>query len=284
MYVYNFKPTFQSIEFRKVFIAMPFEDKYDNIFHKLIEPAVQLASQKLGLKKEEVLFAFRTKEDINTTSGWINVMENLLTAQVVIGVLTSNNPNVFYELGIAHATQPLVRQILIAKKDYKPRFDLKDLIFYGYENNFGKSIDPLAIRIKQSIEMYKTEEDKIFHRARMPIGPYEFEVLMDHANDRNFVMHTSKQGREDYQNWAKQKHNDDEQYWKGAFERHVVAITNLGRQGLLGLNTKSERTATGTGVEFSYHWTDLGNCVLNLMKLITDEELKARRRGMPKYF
>ena len=53
-----------------------------------------------------------------------------MTAQIVLGVLTDDNPNVFYELGIAHATQPITRQILIAENGYKPRFDTKDLIYY----------------------------------------------------------------------------------------------------------------------------------------------------------
>jgi len=83
------------------------------------------------------LMSYRTKDDIRMTSGWINVLEHLLTAQVVIGVLTDDKPNVFYELGIAHATEPITRQILIANK-VTSQIRHEDLIYYEYESDLEK--------------------------------------------------------------------------------------------------------------------------------------------------
>jgi len=284
MYTYDFKPKQKAINFSEVFVVMPFDAEYDYIFNDLIRPATEQANKILNYSGRQALSAYRTKDDTRMTSGWINVLEHLLTAQIVLGVLTSDNSNVFYELGIAHATEPKSRQVLIANKGYMPRFDVKDLIYYEYEDNLQSSIEPLAIRITDAIRSYKIEEEKKVHQARMLLGPYEFEVVMDHGNKRNFVLHTSTKGRLDYENEIRKIH-PGEDYVKGAFERHVSGIENLCHNGLLGLNTSSKTSGNGiTTIEFSYHWTELGNCVLQLMNLITFEELKARREGLPAFF
>jgi hypothetical protein len=282
MYPYDFKPKQKAINFTEVFVVMPFDKEYDNIFDKLIEPATKKANEILNHTGHQALFTHRTKEDIRTTSGWINVLEHLMTAQIVIGVLTSNNPNVFYELGIAHATEPITRQILIANKGYERKFDTKDLIYYEYEDDLRASIEPLAVRIADAIKSYKIEQEKKVNQARMLICPYEFEIVMTQGGKRNFVLHTSKKGREDYERDLLER--TGEEHLKGSFERHVPAIANLCSHGLLGLHTSSDIKDGKTIIHFSYHWTELGNCLLHLMGLISLEEVKARREGMPPFF
>src|SRR3989338_10077591 len=135
MYPYNLKLRQKGINFREIFVAMPFEDKYNSIFYNLIQPATNRVNELLNYTGNQILTAHRTKDDIRTSCGWINVLEHLLTAQIALGVLTDSNPNVFYELGIAHASEPITRQILIANKGYNTKFDLKDLIYYEYEED-----------------------------------------------------------------------------------------------------------------------------------------------------
>ena len=72
---------------------MPFAPVYDPIYTDLVEPGVRAA----GLSLQRPLRAYRTKGDLRTTSGWIEVMEHLNTAQIILGVLTSAvNGNVQY--------------------------------------------------------------------------------------------------------------------------------------------------------------------------------------------
>ncbi len=281
MYPYDFRPKQKAINFTEVFVVMPFNEKYDQVFDELIEPATKKANELLNYAGHQTLSAHRTKQDIRTTSGWIDVLEHLLTAQVVIGVLSSNNPNVFYELGVAHATEPITRQILIANKGYERQFNTKDLIYYEYEDDLQKSIEPLAIRIADAIKTYAIEQERKIHQARMLLGPYEFELLMIHGGKRNFVLHTSMQGKVQYEKEMIEKFGD---HMAGCFERHVPAIANLCSHGIIGFNTSSDVKEGKTIVHFSYHWTELGNCILNLMKLINLKELKARREGMPAFF
>lgn len=281
MYPYDFRPKQKAINFAEVFVVMPFDEKYDDILTNLIEPATKKANEILKYTGRHVLSAYRTKEDIRTTSGWINVLEHLLTAQVVIGVLTSDNPNVFYELGIAHATEPKTRQILIANKGYKPTFDIKDLIYYEYEDKFESSIEPLAVRIADAIKTYAIEQERMIHQTRMLLGPYEFEILMIHGGIRYFALHTSAEGRTAYEEALVKGFGG---HLKGCFERHVPAIANLCSYGILGFHTSSDATDGETIVHFAYHWTELGNCLLHFMKLVSLEEVKARREVMPPFF
>ena len=264
------------INFREIFVAMPFEDKYDDIYSKLIHPATVKANELLKFTSNQTLYAYRTKDDIRTSSGWLNVLEHLLTAQVVLGVLTDSNPNVFYELGIAHASEPITRQILIAEEGYKQTFDLKDLIYYEYGKNLEDSVEPLALKIKDALDWYKIDEEKKVHQARMLIGPYDFEVLMQHGKDPAFAIHTTE-GKEDYE----KAHGED------SHRKHIIGISNLCHIGLLGLDTSHKPQEGQQGVvvvSFSYHWTNLGNCVLESMGLINKDVVKARRNGQPWYF
>jgi hypothetical protein len=160
MYPYDFTPRLKGLNPEGVFVVMPFAGDYDKIYTELIDPAVASAGRKLG----RVLRAYRTKGDLRTTSGWIEVMEHLYTAQVVLGVLTNAvNANVQYELGIAHSSQPIQRQVLIAEREHKPAFDTKDLIFMEYSaSSPGDSVAELAERIQTSIEWWGLSKRRSF--------------------------------------------------------------------------------------------------------------------------
>ena len=84
MYSYEFTPTRKGLNPEEVFVVMPFANEYDQVYNDLIKPAVDSAAKHLNRS----LSSYRTKGDLRTTSGWIEVMEHLYTAQVVLGVLT----------------------------------------------------------------------------------------------------------------------------------------------------------------------------------------------------
>jgi len=263
MYAYDYKPKKISIDRSLIFVAMPFDEKYDNIYNDLIVPATARASEILGYEGSLSLRYFRTKDDIRTTSGWINVLENLFTAQIVIGVLTGNNKNVFYELGIAHATQQITRQILIANKGYKPSFDTKDLIYLAYNKKYiTKSIGPLADKIVNAIKTYDLEKDTVVRKAMGSVGMSGFTAIMTYGGRPNFAVHTAD------------LKNDD------ALRNGLDILCQL---GLLHLNTESLLKNGVPNINFSYYWTGLGNDVLKLLKFINEEQLLHRRKNLPPY-
>jgi hypothetical protein len=277
MYPYNFEPTLKGLNPEEVFVVMPFHSNYDTIFTDLIEVATDQAARKLNRN----LHAYRTKGDPRTTSGWIEVLEHLFPAQVVLGVLTvETNANVHYELGIAHSTQPLSRQVLIAEEAYEPRFDTKDLIFLRYNpRKPAASVNSLAERIEKALSSWSQEQERLVRHAIARLSPYDFEVVMAWGHVRSFAVKTSDGGPVDYYKRMAANHADDRDYMDGVFGRHCEAIARLQNIGLLGLETNP---AQG-GVNFSYWWTDLGNMVLVQFNLIDDSERRARFAGMPSH-
>jgi hypothetical protein len=272
MYAFDFKPKNNGIDHGLIFVAMPFGDKYDPIYNDLIEPSIKLANVTLDKENHLALEPFRTQDDIRTTSGWINILEHLYRAQIVIGVLTRNNQNVFYELGIAHATQQIARQILIANKGYKRSFDTKDLIYHEYNtNNIPDSVDILADKIINAIKTYKLDHEQRVVKARSMMGPFEFDVMMHHGKHSHFYIH-AENGKEEY----------EKNYGSGSYERRIQGIEYLCHQGLLYFNTDPTRNEKGElNIGFAYWWTGIGNDVLNLLKIITDEDLLQRRKNIP---
>ncbi len=61
------------------------------------------------------------------------------------------NLNFFSEISL-NLPQQIERQLLLAEKSYKPKFDLKDLIYIEYDqNNLKQSIKAYFPRVKNVI-------------------------------------------------------------------------------------------------------------------------------------
>ena len=275
MYPYDFESKLKGLNPEEIFVVMPFAPEYDQVFSDLIVPAVEQAADRL----DQPLNAYRTKGDPRTTSGWIEVLEHLNPAQVVLGVLTERvNLNVHYELGIAHATQPIQRQVLIAEDDYVPGFDTKDLIFMRYDSaKPADSVDELTVRIVTALTEWIVDQERMVRHAIAKVGPYEFEIVMLWAQHGNFALNTSGSGPSNYEAQVAQAHGHDDRYMTDVFSRHCMAIGRLQEIGLLGLSTHS----SDQSIEFSYYWTDLGNLVLLHFKRIDETERRRRFGGMP---
>ena len=277
MYPFNFEPSCHGFNPTEVFVVMPFDNKYDTVFTELIQPSVKLVMTNLSRD----LYPYRTKDDPRTISGWNEVIEHLYPAQIVLGVLTKEiNANVYYELGIAHATQVIQRQVLIAEEDYNPQFDTKDLIFMKYSPEKPEaSVEELAERIEAALNGWNVEKERIVKNAIANISPTEFEILMHWGRRPRFSLKTSEEGPTDYEREIATFHGRDSRFMQGVFERHCAAIGELQRAGLLGLETDAEPGL----IRFSYWWTDLGNLVLMKFEQIDNVERMQRYQDMPQH-
>jgi len=256
MYPFDFKPNRGFIDQMKIFVAMPFDDKYEPIYRDLIETAVGDVNK--SRKATEQLTLYRAKDPKHTRTGWLDILENLFTARVVIGVLTGDNPNVFYELGIAHATQQIERQILIAEKGYKVKFDLKDIIFRRYDlDDVQASIEELSASILDTLKYYNIINDRLISQAEAKISRFELWVLNHFGREDHFVV-------------------DDM-----IGDRVFNAIAFLCHQGLLRLSAKPKGERT---IEYSYYWTDLGNSVLQKLSVIDQSSRLDRSKKYWEFF
>lgn len=259
MYPYNFQPQRSFVDMRKIFIAMPFDKQYQGIYTDLIIPAIEKVNSELD--ENEKLEWYIGKDPKHTRSGWLEILENLYTARIVIGVLTGDNPNVFYELGISHATQQIERQLLIAEKNYNPKFDLKDLIYIKYDpENLSGSVDDLSEALKDTLKVYKTTEDRLASIAESRLSLVEFHVLMNYYHKSHFVF------------------TADLDQWR------LDGLAYLCHAGLLRLSKKVRKGGKDKNIEYSYYWTDLGNIVLNRFARITKDEMNQRINEYQKHF
>lgn len=126
------------------FVMMPFAPPLGDYFAKIFEPAIE----KAGLK------AMRADNDIFGTGKIIDQIWNgINSAKVLIAELTSRNPNVYYELGLAHALKKPV--VLVCANEQDVPFDLKHIrvIYYDMHDPFwgSKLIEKVAENILSAI-------------------------------------------------------------------------------------------------------------------------------------
>ena len=103
------------------FVLMPFAKELQPIYDDHLRPTIE----KSGLRCE------RADEILGTTAITSDIWERINRARFLLADLTDQNPNVFYELGLAHALGKDV--ILITQSMHFVPFDLKTIRFIVYE-------------------------------------------------------------------------------------------------------------------------------------------------------
>jgi hypothetical protein len=127
------------------FVMMPFAPPLGDYYAKIYKPAIE----KAGLRP------VRADADIFGTGKIIDqIWSGINSAKVLVAELTSRNPNVFYELGLAHALEKPV--VLVSSNDSDIPFDLKHIrvIYYDMTDPFwgSKLMDKVSENILSAIE------------------------------------------------------------------------------------------------------------------------------------
>lgn len=127
------------------FVMMPFANPLGGYYDKIYKPAIERA----GLQP------VRADADIFGTGKIIDqVWTGINAAKVLVAELTNRNPNVFYELGIAHALEKPV--VLVSSNEDDVPFDLQHIrvIYYDMTDPFwgSKLMDKVAENILSAIE------------------------------------------------------------------------------------------------------------------------------------
>jgi DNA-binding NtrC family response regulator len=106
---------------RKVFVAMPFGEEFDPVFEDHISKVVEA----VGMKAD--------RADAFSAPGAIidDILAAITTSEIVIADCTRRNPNVFYEIGIAHTLGKPT--ILVTANMNEVPFDLQHLRIIEYQ-------------------------------------------------------------------------------------------------------------------------------------------------------
>ena len=141
------KPTDNSKKKKKVkkpigncFVMMPFKEPYNTYYLSILKPAVVAAN----------LEPLRGDSLFRPSPIMADVWQMIQDANVLLAELTGKNPNVFYELGLAHAIgKPIV---LISETIDDVPFDLQPLRVILYDKNDPAWGNKLKILITSSLE------------------------------------------------------------------------------------------------------------------------------------
>ena len=126
-------PEYENIEPSLVSAMMPFQYEFDAVYATLKRTA------------ETAGFHCRRADDIWENPEVIQDVVSLIDrSTIVICDCTGRNPNVFYEIGIAHTLGREV--ILITQNSNDIPFDLRHLRFVSYLNN-GEGLEALSARL-----------------------------------------------------------------------------------------------------------------------------------------
>ncbi len=130
---------------KKCFVVSPFQQQFEEIFEYAIKPAANAC----GFDCERV-------KDIQ---GPINIIQqiiaNIYEADAIVADLTGMNPNVFYELGVAHSVPVSNRTIMISQELDDLPFDIASFQVLKYEHNFEGHV-ALRESLKERIGFIQT--------------------------------------------------------------------------------------------------------------------------------
>jgi len=127
------------------FVMMPFKEPIGGYYEKIYKPAIEKAK----------MVPIRADNDLFGTGKIIDqIWEGINAAKVLIAELSTRNPNVFYELGIAHALKKPV--VLVSSNDDDVPFDLQHIrvVYYDMADPFwgSKLIDKIAENLLYAIQ------------------------------------------------------------------------------------------------------------------------------------
>lgn len=138
------------------FTIMPFQD-FDNQWELAFKPAIQEAGLE-PLRADE--------KSLGTNAIAKDITSSIFNACVIIADISGRNPNVLYELGLAHAAKKPV--VILVQDDQDVPFDLRHIRYLKYsERKLPQLMPKLTERIKTTMAMDKNNQPDFFPELRV---------------------------------------------------------------------------------------------------------------------
>lgn len=158
---------------KKAFVIMPFHEPFNSYYTQIYKPAL-----------ESVSYIPSRADDVFTPRPiMLDIQASICEADLILCEMSERNPNVFYELGLAHAIgRPA---ILVARKEDDIPFDLRhirtvvyDYSLPGWENKLKQSVASAAIAVNEKSEVWPPPLLSIHNNSSQAL-----EVLMKELQD-----------------------------------------------------------------------------------------------------
>jgi nucleoside 2-deoxyribosyltransferase len=124
------------------FVIQPFEDKYDKRFDDIYKPAIEAAD----------LDAYRSDRDRSVEVPIDTIEAGIRDAAVCLADITTDNPNVWYELGYAFAAARPVVMVCSTERNTKYPFDIQHRTVIRYRVDSTRDFEELKHSITETIK------------------------------------------------------------------------------------------------------------------------------------
>ncbi len=141
------------------FVMQPFDGgAFDKRYESVFAPAIKAA----GLEP------YRVDRDPSVSVPIEDIKKGIRSAAICLADITTDNPNVWFELGFAMAIPREV--ILVCSDERKTRypFDVQHLSILKYSTGAPQDFDEIKVKIEQRIQAIIKKNENIEHVANLP--------------------------------------------------------------------------------------------------------------------
>ena len=172
------------VEKNRCFFLMPFSEEFDGIYG-----AIKQCLNDAGF------ICNRADEIMGSTPVLTKILNEIMKSQYIIVDLTNSNPNVFYELGIAHTIKEARNVLLLKQKDNKVPFDINHLKYTEYNPN---NLKLLTASIRSFLN--ESRSKNVFYEALNQHGIISYidennndfiEILLENLDDEDLMCLTN---------------------------------------------------------------------------------------------
>jgi len=168
-----------------VFVLMPFDKELDDTY-------------KFGIKdaaKDAECYAERLDEQIFEEGMLERIFNQISKADVIVADMTGRNPNVFYEVGYAHALNKIV--LLLTQKKEDIPFDLQHRQHIIYAGSIKTLKNELTEKLKWAVKESKTREVTV-ESERFTVYIETEELIEGFYNDKAKTFSISLKSGEEF--------------------------------------------------------------------------------------
>ena len=148
----------------KCFVIQPFDnDKFDKRFVDIFKPAIE----KSGFE------AYRIDKDLSVRIPIDEIEKNISDSSICFAEITTDNPNVWYELGYAFACNKDVVMVCSEERNGKFPFDIQHRHIITYKTSSKSDFENLEDTITRKINAYKSKQKTVKAINETPIADQE---------------------------------------------------------------------------------------------------------------
>lgn len=148
----------------KCFVIQPFDnDKFEKRFEDVFKPAIQ----NTGLEP------YRIDKDLSVRIMIDEIEQNISDSVICFAEITSDNPNVWYELGFAFAKNKDVVMICSDERKDKFPFDIQHRHVIKYSTGSKSDFETLEDNITRKIKAYRSNSRTAKSIITAPIADHE---------------------------------------------------------------------------------------------------------------